>query len=86
MGAMLERIGMDNHEEEKGLLVGALEVEPPLSGRWHHGNGVLVCGGVRIAREDFDTQPCDSVKTELLDWMCETLNARQDSFFGCKKS
>jgi hypothetical protein len=49
--------------------------DAPLSGDWHHGNGVLVCGTVRIAREDFDTNPAESFKTEMFDWMCETLNA-----------
>lgn len=47
---------------------------PPLIGRWHHGNGVLVCGTIRIATEDIDTLPCEEVKEALFDWMCKTLN------------
>lgn len=50
---------------------------PPLIGRWHHGRGVLVCGTVQVAREDFDTNPAEEFKTELLDWICATLNAWQ---------
>lgn len=49
--------------------------EPPLGGnRWHHGNGILVCGGSRIAREDFDSNPPDVVKKQIFDWICATLN------------
>jgi hypothetical protein len=49
--------------------------EPPLTGRWHHGNGVLVSGSIRIAHADFDTNPPDEFRDEVLDWMCATLNA-----------
>lgn len=53
----------------------AVPSEPPLIGRWHHGNGVLVSGSVRIARSDFDTDPPDDFRDEVLEWMCTTLNA-----------
>jgi hypothetical protein len=43
-------------------------------GRWHHGNGVLCAGTLRIAREDFDTNPADKVKKDIFDWTCATLN------------
>lgn len=49
--------------------------DPLLSGTWHHGNGVLVCGTLRIARVDFDTSPAPEVAAEILDWVCGTLNA-----------
>lgn len=49
-------------------------MKPPLTGRWHHGNGNLVCGTIRIAVEDIDTLPSEQVKTELFDWICHTLN------------
>ncbi len=52
--------------------------ETPLSGRWHHGNGNICAGTLRIAREDFDTNPSDERKKEILDWMCETLTAAQE--------
>ena len=48
--------------------------EIPLSGKWHHGNGVLICGTLRIAREDFDVLPSSEFKKELFDWICEVLN------------
>lgn len=51
-------------------------------GHWHHGNGVLCAGTLRIAREDFDSNPADKVKKDIFDWMCSALNtspaARRD--------
>ena len=49
--------------------------EPPLLGRWHHGNGVLCSGSLRIATWDCDTNPPDEFRDEVLDWVCSTLNA-----------
>ncbi|WP_431290438.1 hypothetical protein [Burkholderia cepacia] len=48
--------------------------EAPLIGRWHHGNGVLVCGSIRVAVESFDTQPSQEFMDQMFDWICETLN------------
>lgn len=48
--------------------------EPPLFGRWHHGEGHLVSGTIRIARWDCDTNPPTSFRDSVLDWMCDTLN------------
>ncbi|CAG9225672.1 hypothetical protein [Burkholderia vietnamiensis] len=48
--------------------------EAPLIGRWHHGNGVLVCGTIRVAVESFDTQPSQEFMDQMFDWICETLN------------
>ncbi|KWB89891.1 hypothetical protein [Burkholderia ubonensis] len=48
--------------------------EAPLIGRWHHGNGVLVCGSIRVAVESFDTQPSQEFMGQMFDWICETLN------------
>ncbi|ENZ74951.1 MULTISPECIES: hypothetical protein [Ralstonia] len=53
--------------------------EPPLGGRWHFGNGVVVCGTLRIFGEDFDTDPAEDFKERLLQWVCDTLNAAQDA-------
>jgi hypothetical protein len=60
------------------------EVEqPPLTGHWHHGNGVIVSGGTRIAKEDFDCQPVDPVfRDELFDWICKTLNKEIDLYYA----
>lgn len=52
-----------------------MSLKSPLTGRWHHGNGVLVCGTIRIAVESFDTLPSQEFKDQMFDWMCETLNA-----------
>lgn len=49
--------------------------EPPLLGRWHHGEGYLVSGSIRIARWDCDTNPPDEFRDEVLDWVSNTLNA-----------
>lgn len=54
--------------------------EPPLGGHWHFGNGVVVCGTLRIFGEDFDTDPADDFKESLLKWVCDTLNAAQDAY------
>ena len=49
--------------------------EPPLSGRWHHGGGCLVSGTIRIAKWDCDTSPPVEFREDMLDWVCEALNA-----------
>lgn len=51
------------------------EFDPPLLGHWRHGNGVICCGSMRIAHEDFDTDPAREFADEVLDWACNTLNA-----------
>lgn len=58
---------------------------PPLTGHWHHGNGVLVSGGIRIAREDFDTNPPEPFKKEVFDWICKVLNKEVDLYYRTKK-
>ncbi len=47
---------------------------PPLTGDWHHGNGVLVSGTIRIAVADFDTNPPPEFQDQMFDWMCQVLN------------
>lgn len=51
----------------------------PLSRHWRHGNGVVSCGTLRIFSENFDTQPADAVKTEIVQWVCDTLNATREA-------
>lgn len=53
----------------------AADSGPPLIGRWHHGSGVLVSGGIRIAQWDCDTNPPSEFRERVLDWMCESLNS-----------
>jgi hypothetical protein len=50
----------------------------PTFGRWHHGNGVLCCGTVRIARADFDTEPTQKIQDEYFDHICQVLNTYQE--------
>lgn len=50
---------------------------PPLMGNWRHSNGVICCGTLRIANVDIDTNPSEEFKSELLGWICKTLNAAQ---------
>lgn len=60
-------------------------IEPPLTGRWHHGNGVLVCGTVRVARADFDTNPSAAFEDEMLGWMCRVMNAETGLYLAKKR-
>lgn len=60
--------------------------EPPLTGHWHHGNGILVSGGVRIARADFDTNPSDEFAKPIFDWICQTLNKAIDVWYATRSN
>lgn len=42
---------------------------------WHHGNGVLCCGTLRIATADFDTNPSEEFREEMFDWIVAKLNS-----------
>ena len=56
-------------------------MKPPLGvNRWHHGNGCLVCGDIRIAIADFDTNPSEEFKNSMFDWMCEVLNNEAEKY------
>ena len=55
-------------------------MKPPLIGRWRHNNGVICSGGLRIARESFDTSPAVEFRNEVLDWMVETLNKEVEKY------
>lgn len=48
--------------------------EPTLIGRWHHGNGALCSGSLRIAQADFDTQPPREFQSKVFDEICEAMN------------
>ena len=50
------------------------QATPPILSEWRHGNGYLICGTLRIARADFDTDPSPGFKRELFDWICTRLN------------
>ncbi len=59
-----------------------MKLKAPLTGSWHHGTGVLVCGTTRIASADFDTNPSEQFQNEMFDWICEALNAAVDKELG----
>lgn len=48
--------------------------KPPLTGEWRWNNGLLISGGVRVARDDFDGTPALIFKESLASWVCSTLN------------
>lgn len=50
--------------------------DAPLGGRWHHGNGCLVCGSFRVAKADWEAGVCtaDNLRERVFDWICATLN------------
>lgn len=64
-------------DEFKTKLNTITSLDPTLTGHWHHGDGVLICGTVRVAREDFDSAPPRTFKKEFWDWVCNTMNAAQ---------
>ena len=49
--------------------------EPVLLGRFHHGQGYLCSGSMRLLRADFDTNPSEEFRDEVLDWIAEVMNA-----------
>jgi hypothetical protein len=52
------------------------------AGRWHHGAGFLCMGTIRVAREDFDSEPTQEVKTEIFDEICAVLNGMHKASGG----
>lgn len=73
-----QRVDAMMEEQLEGLKEAALEKlteQPPLLGNWHHGNGEICNGSLRVATASIDTNPTDSVRDEILEWMCNTLNA-----------
>jgi hypothetical protein len=52
----------------------AARPEPPLLGRWHHGEGYLCSGTLRIARADFDTNPAPAFRDAVFQWVVDELN------------
>jgi hypothetical protein len=64
--------GIDSTEPERRCC------SAPLSGEWRHAEGFLICGTLRIARVDFDTDPSEGFRVRMFDWICDTLNAAQN--------
>ena len=55
-------------------------MKAPLRGKWRHSFGILICGSMRIAKQNFDTDTSIGFKNEVLDWMCQTLNESQSIY------
>ncbi len=51
---------------------------PPLPGEWRHNQGMIFCGTIRVAVQDFDNEPSDERKIEILDWMVMALNEQRE--------
>ncbi|WP_371436231.1 hypothetical protein [Polaromonas sp.] len=54
--------------------------KPPLTGRWHHGQGYLVSGSIRISRWDCDTNPPIEFRDQMMTWICEALNQAVEAY------
>lgn len=65
-------------DEIKSATMGKMKCltkKPPLTAEWRHNNGYLICGTLRIARADFDNDPSQEFKGEVLDWVVDIINA-----------
>lgn len=54
--------------------------KPPLTGRWHHGQGYLVSGSIRISSWDCDTNPPIEFRDQMMTWICEALNQAVEAY------
>lgn len=59
-----------------GAQAGAVPAREYTDGRWHHGNGYLCMGTLRVARADFDTNPPEEFQTAFFEEMCAVLNTK----------
>lgn len=74
--------GLHFTPQEHMFNAGTIQVntlENPIGGTWRNGNNqFLCCGTMRVAREDFDTNPSEEYKKEVFDWICDALNNYND--------
>lgn len=47
---------------------------PTLRGLWRHSHGLIFCGTLRVAREDFDTSPHPDFRDKVFDEICAAMN------------
>lgn len=74
----IERLPGARLKKGDKLYTAPIPAPEPRSPRiWRHGNGVVSTGSIRVLREDFDTNPSPEVKTKMLDWICDALNAAE---------
>lgn len=64
----------DQFKADMDVMHEILTIPQILGFDFHHDNGVLVCGTVRIAREDFDSGPSEEFRKTFWDWICRTMN------------
>ena len=74
-----KRLQMSKEVKPASGCTGPSSCSAPLAGNWRHGAGVLCCGTLRIAAEDFDTDPSPEFRRKIMDWICATLNAAQNA-------
>lgn len=74
--AVLDFIGAQCVTRDEALPAKAGDDEPPLAGRWHHGNGYLACGSFRVAGADWEAGVCEAenLRERVFDWVCMRLN------------
>jgi len=51
---------------------------PVLRGQWRHSHGMIFCGTLRIAKQDFDTNPHPDFCARVFDDICRTMNKAQN--------
>jgi hypothetical protein len=64
------------------------EAKPPLAqaprsplpgSKWRWANGMIFCGTLRIVKADFDTDPSPEFCKRVFDYICDTLNAAENT-------
>jgi len=60
--------------------------EPTLGGRWHHGNGVLVSGTLRIATANFDTNPPIAMQEAIFEEICQAMNEKIAAYEAAREA
>jgi len=72
-------VGKIDAEERDEQSLHSLTGEPTgpewAGGGWRHGQGFVMWGTLRVLRSDFDTTPHEIYQYEMLNHVCDTLNA-----------
>lgn len=59
---------------------------PTLKGHWRHSHGLIFCGTLRIAREDFDTNPHPDFRDKVFDEICDMMNRAQNNAINATRA
>jgi hypothetical protein len=70
--------GFAKPESEPPVAGAARGSAPTLKGHWRHSHGLIFCGTLRIAREDFDTNPHPDFRDKVFDEICAAMNRAQN--------